>query len=198
MSFVNAALCKTFLYEEEDLVGQNVKILVPSLHKEEHDNYLKPLFEKPVSTDYREVQGMKKNGEKFALNLSLTHFYKDGELFYTGILRDISKQKKLFDEIQRAKQSAEDSVKAKSEFLTIMSHELRTPLHAIISSLQLVESESEVSRQMIDIAYGSAQDLLESLNGILSYVQLESGLDEKAETFFSLARCTPTVLGSFF
>jgi len=57
---------------------------------------------------------------------------------YTGLLRDIT-EVKAAQELLLAKQAAERSSAAKSEFLSRMSHELRTPLNAVLGFAQLVD-----------------------------------------------------------
>ena len=81
------------------------------------------------------------------------------------------------------------SDKAKSEFLAIMSHELRTPLNGIMGSLQLLMNDKELNDSQdsfLKVAYSSSQNLLHSLNTILDYSRLKSGLFDIDENKFKL------------
>ena len=90
---------------------------------------------------------------------------------------------KMVQEVTLAKQQAEKSNNAKSDFLASMSHELRTPLNAIVKLSQLIESEAtqeEVKHDAKDIVVAS-ENLLELVNGILDINKLEANELEKIE-----------------
>src|SRR6185437_2058540 len=64
---------------------------------------------------------------------------ENGGSRWVVISRDITERRHVQDELQRAKEQAEASNRAKGEFLANMSHELRTPLNAIIGFTELIE-----------------------------------------------------------
>ncbi|MDX2254731.1 MAG: ATP-binding protein [Pseudanabaenaceae cyanobacterium bins.39] len=80
-------------------------------------------------------------------------------------------------ELQKAKEIAQESSKAKSLFLANMSHELRTPLNAILGFTQLMsddESTSEHFKEQLSIIYANGQQLLNLINSILVAARIES------------------------
>ena len=90
---------------------------------------------------------------------------------------------KLIRQLELAKNQAEQSNNAKSDFLASMSHELRTPLNAIVGLSQLIEDESTeepVKNDAKDILVAS-ENLLELVNGILDINKLEANELEKVE-----------------
>ena len=90
---------------------------------------------------------------------------------------------KMVNELTLAKNQAEQSNNAKSDFLSSMSHELRTPLNAIVGLSQLIEDESSeetVKNDAKDILIAS-ENLLELVNGILDINKLEANELEKVE-----------------
>ena len=94
---------------------------------------------------------------------------------------------KLVNELTLAKNQAEKSNNAKSDFLSSMSHELRTPLNAIVGLSQMIESESTqdyVKGDAKDILVAS-QNLLELVDGILDINKLESNSLEVTEVKYS-------------
>ncbi len=91
---------------------------------------------------------------------------------------DISERRQLIEELQSAKQQADDANRAKSTFLATMSHEIRTPMNAVIGMLELAlkrADQGQLDRPAIEVAYSSAKDLLELIGDILDIARIESG-----------------------
>lgn len=80
-------------------------------------------------------------------------------------------------ELAQAKQAAEAASRAKSEFLATISHELKTPLNGIIgmNAALLATGLDDDQRDCVQTAQHSAETLLQLINRILDYAQLESG-----------------------
>ena len=92
----NRAAQKIFGYSEEEVIGKNVSVLMPPPHRDSHDGYLSRYLqtgEAHVIGKTRELQGRRKNGIAFPMELSVTEVkFGDAHLF-TAVLRDISEQK---------------------------------------------------------------------------------------------------------
>ncbi|WP_080482162.1 transporter substrate-binding domain-containing protein [Pseudomonas syringae] len=91
---------------------------------------------------------------------------------------DISERRQLIEELRTAKDQADDANRAKSTFLATMSHEIRTPMNAVIGMLELAlrrADQGQLDRPAIEVAYGSAKDLLELIGDILDIARIESG-----------------------
>ena len=91
---------------------------------------------------------------------------------------DISERRQLLDELRTAKELADDANRAKSTFLATMSHEIRTPMNAVIGLLELTlkrADQGHLDRPSIEVAYNSANDLLELIGDILDIARIESG-----------------------
>ncbi len=92
-----------------------------------------------------------------------------------GTSLDISEKKQLEDQLIVSKEKAENANKAKTEFLYNVRHDIRTPFSGLLSlSLLLEEGETNLQKKeyLHDIAQ-SAQELLNYLNEILEYMELE-------------------------
>ena len=92
--------------------------------------------------------------------------------------RTISKRQQLMEQLQVAKQSADEANRAKTTFLATMSHEIRTPMNAVIGMLELAMKKAEegiVDRFAIEVASGSARELLDLIGDILDIARIESG-----------------------
>ncbi len=91
---------------------------------------------------------------------------------------DISERRQLIEDLQTAKQQADDANRAKSTFLATMSHEIRTPMNAVIGMLELAlkrADQGQLDRPAIEVAYSSAKDLLDLIGDILDIARIESG-----------------------
>ena len=98
---VNPATEKMFGYNEMELIGQNVNLLMPSPHQEAHDGYLSHYLhsgEQHILGRGREVNCRRRDGTVFPAELTVNEMYADRRLFI-GILHDLSRRKQLEREI---------------------------------------------------------------------------------------------------
>lgn len=98
---------------------------------------------------------------------------------------DVTEREQMIEELQQAKQVAEQSDKLKSAFLANMSHEIRTPLNAIVGFSELMMYGDEEDREeYIQIINTNNELLLKLINDILDLSKLESGsVDLKYERY---------------
>ncbi|AKF09868.1 ATP-binding protein [Sandaracinus amylolyticus] len=97
-----------------------------------------------------------------------------------GIFTDITEQKELEQQLRQAKDAAEVSARAKSDFLAVVSHELRTPLTLILSPLEslLSEARGELPARVVDTlesVHRNAQRLRILTEDILEFSRREAG-----------------------
>ncbi|QDU75798.1 Sensor protein FixL [Bremerella volcania] len=93
---VNPATLRIFGYEERELIGTNVSILMPEPYRSEHDDYLSRYLrtgEARIIGIGREVIAKKKDGSTFPVHLAVSRI--DAPPLFTGIIRDISALKEL-------------------------------------------------------------------------------------------------------
>ncbi|MCX5724283.1 MAG: PAS domain S-box protein [Nitrospirae bacterium] len=124
----NPAAERIFGYDASAVLGQNVKLLMPSPYHEEHDGYLSAYLRtgqaKIIGTG-REVVGRRKDGSTFPLDLGVSEIQLDNRRLFTGIIRDITERKQteasLQEQIQLSLLAAEiNSILVKSSTLPVM------------------------------------------------------------------------------
>jgi PAS domain S-box-containing protein len=93
---VNPAAARIFGYQPEEVIGKNIKMLMPEPDKSRHDQYLENYHTtgiKKIIGIGREVKGLKKDGTTFPFLLSISEVQLDQKMIYTGIVHDISQLK---------------------------------------------------------------------------------------------------------
>jgi PAS domain S-box-containing protein len=187
---VNKAALALFDYKESELLGENIKVLVPVAHRDKHDGYLEKYLDtglEYVINSIRELRAAQKDGTEIPIELSVSKV-NYGNISFLGIIRDLRLRDEYLEGVENARLAAEKSDNAKSEFLAIMSHELRTPLHGVMGPLQILldDVSNKNHADLLKIAYESSQNLLGLLNSVVEYSKLISGLSQKEDVDFYL------------
>jgi PAS domain S-box-containing protein len=165
----NPACEKLFGYRADEVVGRNVSMLMPEPYHSEHDGYLTNYMltgEAKIIGIGREVEGRRKDGTLFPMDLSISEFRSGGEILFSGVVRDITQRKQI--------------ERMKSEFISVVSHELRTPLTSIRGSLGLLANSRDAglpapTLELLEIARRNSERLVVLINDILDMEKLESG-----------------------
>lgn len=96
-----------------------------------------------------------------------------------NLYRQINEQKRFTEELKVARDQAEKSSQAKTDFLSSMSHELRTPLNAILGFAQLLTNSkqglTERQQRQVSQILRSGEHLLNLINEVLDLARIESG-----------------------
>jgi PAS domain S-box-containing protein len=101
---VNPSVQRMFGYPPEELLGKNVKVLMPAPYREEHDGYLsryEETGEARIIGIGRQVRGQRRDGSTFPLDLAVSEVRHGGEVFFLGTLRDITERLRLESEVRQ-------------------------------------------------------------------------------------------------
>ncbi len=138
ITYVNDAFLSLYGYSKSEIIGSNIQIL-RSLNNPRRINE-----EIYVSFSRKNWNGIllniKKDKTEFPIHLSYSAIENQTEegFSHIGIIRDISTEKEIEQELITARKKAEQSDKLKSEFLGQMSHEIRTPINVILNISNMI------------------------------------------------------------
>jgi PAS domain S-box-containing protein len=174
---VNPAGCNLFDYTYDELIGVNQTELLQPSDRKIKQNYIR------THEDNNKVFGVrmqlntlvKKNGTKIPVNNSSRTILYEGELFILGVIFDLSKQKKIEEELRKSKKHADELNRLKGFFLSNMSHELRTPLVGMLGFSNILEEELKDThlKYMASAITTSGNRLLNTLKVLMDYSLLE-------------------------
>jgi len=100
---LNSSAAQIFDYDASELIGQQLELLVPSIAETGWTAYLGKTLHSEVhqgSSSNTDLIGMKKNGKLFPMDLRFREMHLEGNLLYTGIVRDVTNAKAIQDEIR--------------------------------------------------------------------------------------------------
>jgi len=176
---------RIFGYAADEVLGRNIAIIMYDIDAAEHDGFLRRYQETGEASIIgigREVMGRCKDGSPVPIDLSVGKAVVDGEVLYTGILRDITKRKKIERELQAAIQ-VKIANELKSNFLAHMSHEMRTPLNAILGFSDIMRTQAfgkllPAYRSYAEDIFSSGNNLLNQVNALLDLSKIEKNAQE--------------------
>ncbi len=110
IEMLNPAAARMFGYDIPELLGRNINVLMPEVHARQHDQYIKNYLDsgkKRIIGIGREVEGRKKDGSLFSLRLSVSEVKTDGHSLFTGIVHDLTEEKKAALALKQEKERAQ-------------------------------------------------------------------------------------------
>ncbi len=140
ISSFSATAEKMFGYEQGDIIGQNVEILMPEPYKAAHDDYMKRYLrtgEKRIIGIGRTVVACKKDGTTFPIQLEVGEAKIGEERYFTGFIIDLTEEKKREAEVQslQADLAHASRLSAVGTLASSLAHEINQPLTAIANYL---------------------------------------------------------------
>jgi two-component system sensor kinase FixL len=167
MQSFSSAAERLFGYRAGDVIGQNVKILMPAPYRENHDGYMqryKTTGEPRIIGIGRVVVGQRKDGSTFPMELAVGEMKSGEQRFFTGFVRDLTERQKTEARLQELQSELVhiSRLTALGEMASTLAHELNQPLSAINNYLKgsrrLLEGEDDERSAMMRDALERAAD----------------------------------------
>ena len=165
-SFSTAAE-RLFGVEGAEMIGKNIKILMPSPYREQHDGYLERYLrtgEKRIIGVGRVVVGERRDGSTFPMELAVGEMRSSDRRFFTGFIRDLTERQQTETRLQELQSELVhiSRLTAMGEMASALAHELNQPLAAITNYLngsrRLLAANSDNSSVMARDALAKAAE----------------------------------------
>lgn len=177
LEHLNGAAERMFGYAEAEVAGKNVSMLMPSPHRERHDAYLANYIatgERKIIGTGREVEGLRRDGSRFPIDLTVAEMFLGQRRMFTGMVRDITERKlaearndSLLSELTSANEEL-------TSFAYVVSHDLKAPLRGIGSladwlSTDYADKFTEEGREHMRLLIQRVHRMGALIDGILQY-----------------------------
>ncbi len=165
MQSFSAAAERLFGYGAADVLGKNVKMLMPSPYREDHDGYINRYLstgERRIIGIGRVVVGLRHDGSTFPMELAVGEMHVRNQRFFTGFIRDLTDRQQTEARLQELQSELVhmSRLTAMGEMASALAHELNQPLSAIANymkgSRRLLEHSSDERATMLRDAMDKA------------------------------------------
>ncbi len=200
VTLVNAAWEKMLGIPRQAILGQKIEKYPRKMLSDNHLESDLEVLEYKRSLRYETVvHGV--DGTDYDVIVAKTPLVADDGTVtgLAAVITDISEQKRITETLEKARESAEAAMHAKSRFLANMSHELRTPLNGVVGMASLLENTAldAKQRRFVRTLKTSAEALVTLINDVLDLSKAEAGKLELSRGPFELRRELEQVVGLF-
>jgi len=156
IDMVNPAAARLFGYDAGDLLGADLRILMPSPYRDEHAAYMERYLTtgegRIIGSGGREVRGLRKDGTEVPLELAVGEIRTGEERRFVGVLRDLTERKRAERDLERARQQYfhREKIAAMGQLAAGIVHEVGNPAAAISGAVSALRQRVDASPTQVD------------------------------------------------
>jgi PAS domain S-box-containing protein len=173
IEMINNQCQNVFGYSSDELVGKKVELLIPERHKNIHPKHREEFFKNPTVRPMGvglDLWGLRKNGEEFPIEISLSPIKTDDGLLVSASIRDITERKNYENTINKLNKELES-------FTYSVSHDLRAPLRSIAGYAQILKEDYSLSldedgQRITNIVIANAKRMGQLIDDLLDFSRM--------------------------
>jgi PAS domain S-box-containing protein len=181
----NKACVSLFGYSPDEVIGQNVRVLMPEPFHSEHDGYIEAYLATGVARIIgigREVMGRRKDGSTFPMELAVGESPQAGNHAFVGIVRDVTERREM--ETQREQLRQSQKMEAVGQLTGGLAHDFNNLLAIIIGNLDMLReicAEDRVTDELVRDALDSALRGADLTRRLLAFARRQPLQPERAD-----------------
>lgn len=167
ISIFNHSAREIFGYSEDEILGKPVKLLIPSRFYDVYNSYIEQVSSQiVVSNTKQKILGLHKNGNEFLIEISISRFFADGQLFFIATIRDIS-ELKIVNKLLQQQTKILTSI---SESMTIFlqEHDVKKAVYPILETVS-----NETKSQFTGLGFFIDSAKLEIITNVKQVINAE-------------------------
>ncbi len=145
----NKACERMFGYKAGEVIGKNIKMLMPTPYAENHDQYLQNYRETrhaKIIGIGREVEARRKDGTVFPIDLSVAEVLVGSQRIFSGIIRDMSERKMQDDQLRHAQK-----MEAVGQLTSGIAHDFNNLLTVVLGNTRLIRKIMKMAKEFLPI-----------------------------------------------
>lgn len=188
ITLVNPAVERIFGYTAAEMIGQSIRMLMPSPYREEHDRYLAQYLatgQKKIIGIGREVVGLRKDGTTFPLDLAVSEVRINHQRWFTGIVRDLTTYKRMEQKLLQTEKFA-----LIGELASGLAHEIGTPLGVITGTAEylMMETTDPEIQQELAVIVSQTDRISTLIRRLLTFARPQEEVREQIDIHSCIER----------